>query len=39
MALLPAEIAPGAQIWAELRGKRVAVAVTPLPFVTPSYKR
>ena len=39
MAMLPAAIAPGATIWAELRGKRLPVTVTDLPFVTPSYKR
>ena len=39
MALLPADIEPGAQVWAELRGRRVPVAVVPLPFVPPSYKR
>ncbi len=39
MALLPAAITPGATIWAELRGKRVALSVVDLPFVTPSYKR
>lgn len=39
MALLPASITTGATVWAELRGKRVPLAVVALPFVTPSYKR
>ncbi|MEF9601702.1 glycine cleavage system aminomethyltransferase GcvT [Paracoccus sp. PXZ] len=39
MAILPAGLAPGATLWAELRGKRIPVAVTPLPFHNPSYKR
>lgn len=39
MARLPAGIADGATLYAELRGKRIAVTVTSLPFITPSYKR
>ncbi|SNR34177.1 glycine cleavage system aminomethyltransferase GcvT [Paracoccus sediminis] len=39
MARLPAELPDGATVYAELRGKRVLVAVAPLPFITPSYKR
>ncbi|SMO73125.1 glycine cleavage system aminomethyltransferase GcvT [Paracoccus laeviglucosivorans] len=39
MALLPPEIPDGATVWAELRGKRVAVTLTPIPFHKPSYKR
>ena len=39
MARLPAELPDGATVYAELRGKRIPVAITPLPFVTPSYKR
>ena len=39
MAILPADLAEGATVWAELRGKRVAVNVAPLPFHKPSYKR
>ncbi|SNT68487.1 glycine cleavage system aminomethyltransferase GcvT [Paracoccus seriniphilus] len=39
MARIPAEIEEGATLYAELRGKRLPVTVTPLPFITPSYKR
>ena len=39
MAILPADLTEGAGLWAELRGKRMAVSVTPLPFHQPSYKR
>ena len=39
MACIPADIPDGATIHAELRGKRLPVTVTPLPFITPSYKR
>lgn len=39
MALLPSDMADGTRIWAELRGKRVPVTVSPLPFVPSSYKR
>ena len=39
MARLPAEIAPGATVFAELRGRRLPATVTDLPFITPSYKR
>ncbi|WP_347139170.1 glycine cleavage system aminomethyltransferase GcvT [Paracoccus sp. SSK6] len=39
MARLPAVLPDGATVYAELRGKRIPVAVTPLPFITPSYKR
>lgn len=39
MALLDPDLADGARLWAELRGKRIPVTVTPLPFVSPSYKR
>jgi len=31
--------APGTRIYGELRGKRLPVAVTALPFVTPGFKR
>jgi aminomethyltransferase len=30
---------PGTRIFAELRGRRVPVEVTPLPFVAPNFKR
>lgn len=39
MARLPADIADGATVFAELRGKRLPVTVCTLPFVTPSFKR
>lgn len=39
MARLPAGLPDGATLYAELRGKRIPVTVTPLPFITPSYKR
>lgn len=39
MAILPATLRPGATVWAELRGRRVPVAIAPLPFHEPSYKR
>ncbi|WP_111558063.1 glycine cleavage system aminomethyltransferase GcvT [Paracoccus sediminilitoris] len=39
MAIIDASLPEGATIWAELRGKRVPVTITALPFVTPSYKR
>ena len=39
MAVLPAGFVPGATLWAELRGKRIPVTITPLPFHKPSYKR
>lgn len=39
MAILPAGLADGDTVWAELRGKRLPVTVTALPFHQPSYKR
>lgn len=39
MAILPAGLTEGTGLWAELRGKRLPVTVTPLPFHQPSYKR
>ncbi|MFC3167338.1 glycine cleavage system aminomethyltransferase GcvT [Paracoccus fontiphilus] len=39
MACLPTGLPDGATVHAELRGKRIPVAITPLPFITPSYKR
>ena len=38
-AILPAEMAEGATVHAELRGRRIPVTIVPLPFVKPSYKR
>jgi aminomethyltransferase len=36
---LPATLAaPGARVFADLRGKRVPVTVTTLPFIVPKYK-
>ncbi|MCT4334052.1 glycine cleavage system aminomethyltransferase GcvT [Paracoccus sp. YLB-12] len=39
MARIPTDIPDGTTLYAELRGKRLPVTVTPLPFITPSYKR
>ncbi|MCV2447153.1 glycine cleavage system aminomethyltransferase GcvT [Paracoccus sp. DMF] len=39
MAILPAALAPGDTVWAELRGKRLPATITPLPFHQPGYKR
>ena len=39
MAILPAGLADGATVWAELRGKRLPVTLAPLPFHQPGYKR
>ncbi|WP_423210831.1 glycine cleavage system aminomethyltransferase GcvT [Paracoccus yeei] len=39
MALLPPDLPDGATLWAELRGKRIPVTLTPLPFHKPGYKR
>ncbi|WP_410218202.1 glycine cleavage T C-terminal barrel domain-containing protein, partial [Paracoccus sp. (in: a-proteobacteria)] len=39
MARIPADIPEGTTLYAELRGKRLPVAVCALPFVTPSYHR
>ncbi|TKW66598.1 MAG: glycine cleavage system aminomethyltransferase GcvT [Paracoccus denitrificans] len=39
MAILPATLAPGDTVWAELRGKRIPVTVAELPFIKPDYKR
>lgn len=39
MATLPAEIPVGTTLYAELRGKRVPVTVSELPFVPTNYKR
>lgn len=38
-AILPAALPEGATVWAEQRGRRNPVAIVPLPFVKPSYKR
>ncbi|WP_323716196.1 glycine cleavage system aminomethyltransferase GcvT [Paracoccus aminovorans] len=39
MAILPSDLAPGATVWAELRGRRIPVAIAALPFHQPGYKR
>jgi aminomethyltransferase len=40
MGYLPTALAvPGTTVFAELRGKRLPVAVTVLPFIEPKYKR
>ncbi len=40
MGYLPAALAvPGTRVFAEVRGKRLPIAVTALPFIVPKYKR
>ncbi len=39
MALLDPSLPDGTRLWAELRGKRIPVAIAQLPFLPPSYKR
>jgi aminomethyltransferase len=40
MGYLPTALAAsGTTVFAELRGKRLPVAVAPLPFIEPKYKR
>jgi aminomethyltransferase len=40
MGYLPAALAmPGTRVFAEVRGKRLPVAVTALPFIAPKYQR
>ncbi|TJZ92477.1 glycine cleavage system aminomethyltransferase GcvT [Paracoccus gahaiensis] len=39
MARLHVDLPEGGQVWAELRGKRLPVTLSALPFVSPSYKR
>lgn len=39
MAMLDPSLADGARLWADLRGKRIPVTVTALPFISSSYKR
>lgn len=40
MGYLPAALAaPGTRVFAEVRNKRLPIAVTTLPFFTPNYKR
>lgn len=39
VARLDSAIPDGTTVYAELRGKRLPVTVTALPFITPSYKR
>jgi aminomethyltransferase len=34
-----AQAAPGTQLFAEVRGKRLPLRVSELPFVPPHYKR
>jgi len=35
----PAAAAPGTVVFAEVRGKRLPMSVTPLPFIAPGFKR
>jgi aminomethyltransferase len=40
MGYVPAALAaPGTRVFAELRGKRLPLTVTALPFIMPKYKR
>lgn len=39
VALFDPMLPEGARLWAELRGKRIPVTVTALPFIQSSYKR
>jgi aminomethyltransferase len=39
MAYLPADLAPGAQIWGEVRGRRLAATVAAMPFQPTRFKR
>lgn len=39
MAMIDPSIPDGSTLYAELRGKRLPVTVTALPFIIPSYKR
>ena len=40
MGYVPAALAaPGTRVFAELRGKRLPLTVTQLPFIMPKYKR
>lgn len=40
MGYVPASLSkPGTRIFAEVRGKYLPLTVTPLPFITPTYKR
>jgi aminomethyltransferase len=40
MGYVPAPVAsPGSRVFAEVRGKRLAMTVTPMPFVPHTYKR
>jgi aminomethyltransferase len=40
MGYVPAALAaPGTRVFAELRGKRLPLTVTGLPFIMPKYKR
>lgn len=39
MAMLPSTTSIGETVFAELRGKRIPLVVTDLPFIQPNYKR
>ena len=39
MAMLPAGTPLGSTVYGEVRGKRLPLTVTKLPFITQSYKR
>ncbi|MDO5631863.1 MAG: glycine cleavage system aminomethyltransferase GcvT [Paracoccus sp. (in: a-proteobacteria)] len=39
VAILDPELPDGTRLWAELRGKRIPVLVSPMPFIKTTYKR
>ena len=39
VAILDPELPEGTRLWAELRGKRIPVTISSMPFVKPTYKR
>ncbi len=39
MAYLPADLAEGATVWGDVRGKRLPALIAPMPFHPTSYKR
>ncbi len=39
MAYLPADLAEGAIVYGEVRGKRLPAAISPMPFQPTNYKR
>ncbi|MCB2110461.1 MAG: glycine cleavage system aminomethyltransferase GcvT [Defluviimonas sp.] len=39
MAYLPADLAEGATVWGDVRGRRLPATIAPMPFQPTSYKR